>query len=1140
LVQNEIEEIQKAIEALENQRVLLGDSVVDTAVAPLHEKLAALETAERPDQQRKLVTTLFLDVVNSTAMVRDMDPEDHLAIMDGAMQRLTEPIEANGGRVLKYMGDGLMALFGHPVARENDPEMAVRAALNMLTLARDYAGEVGKHWGVPNFAVRIGMSTGMAIIGGGTEGENTVAGRHVNLAARLETSAPPGGLFISHSTYQQVRGLFEIVQQEAITAKGFAEPQAAYLVISARSRRYMQTPRGVEGVATHMIGRDAELALLQEVYAAVTEKGEGQLITIVGEAGIGKSRLLAEFGTWLENRAGDVRIIQGKAYPQMQGAPYGLLRDLFTREFGIHEDDSVEDVMRKFEAGFISVSDDNEETTKKAHYVGQLLGFNFSASPYMGQALDNPKHLRERALAFTSDYFVTITRIQSGVVFLEDLHWADSSSLDALGYLISRQSDLPVLVVAMTRPNLFQRIQDWGSKIDYYQRINLLPLSGEDSRLLVAEVLKNLDHVPDSLRDIIVNNAEGNPFYAEELVKILIEEGVITKNEPKWRVHSERIGEVHIPPSLTGVIQARLDRLSPQDKVVIQQASVIGRTFWDDSVSYVYGGADTELGSSAVAESLKILQDRELVFPQPNSRFAGTVERNFKHALLRDVAYETVLKRLRREYHSLAADWLIENSGDRLDESAGLIAHHYSEAGLAELAVPYWLRAGEQALQRSANVEAISHLNYGLASLENLPDTPEHVQQELTLQIALGNALIAIKGYAAPEVRQTYARARELCRQMGETPQLLPVLYGLWANYLVAAEHRTAYKLGQEFLDAARSQDDPSVVVAHRAVGLSLLFLGELTLARTHFESIATLYHPEMHQALAFQYGQDPGASGLSVGTWVVWLLGYPEQSLDWAQEAVSLARSMSHPLSLAFALTMGAIQFQYRQEIEVAREYVDEAITLSDEHGFATWSTWGMSLHGWILAEQGQVSEGVIQIHESLSASQAQGTGLLHPYFLTLLAGMYGTMGRITEGLGTLAKAMALVEQSGECYWEAEMYRLKGELLRMPAVKELVADETTEMRGKFTDDYSPESCFLKAIEIARKQEARSLELRATMSLSRLWASEGKRKEARAMLEKIFGWFTEGFDTADLQEARELLDDLGDTANIKRTTWLDR
>ena len=1125
MAQNEIEEIQKAIAALENQRALLGDSVVDTAVAPLHEKLAALEAADRPDQQRKLVTTLFLDVVNSTAMVRDMDPEDHLAIMDGAMQRLTAPIEAGGGRVLKYMGDGLMALFGHPVARENDPEMAVHAALNMLALARDYAVEVEKQWGVPDFAVRIGMSTGMAIVGGGTEGENTVAGRHVNLAARLETAAPPGGLFISHSTYQQVRGLFEIVQQELITAKGFAEPQAAYRVVRARPRRYMQTPRGIEGVATRMIGRDMEMSSLQEAYTAVAEKGDGRLITIVGEAGIGKSRMLAEFAAWLEAHEQDMRIIQGKAYPQTQGAPYGLLRDLFTSEFAIQEDDSVEEVWRKFEAGFASILDDGEETTQKAHHVGQLLGFNFSASPYLQQTLANPRHLRKRALAYAGDYVITIAQTQIVVVFLEDLHWSDSSSLDALDHIFSKQTSLPVLVVAMTRPNLYQRVPDWGSKIGFQQRIDLLPLSGENSRLLVAEVLQNLDHVPDELLDIIVNNAEGNPFYAEELVKILIEEGIIVKTEPKWFVHAERIGEVHIPATLTGVIQARLDRLSPQDKVVIQQASVIGRTFWDDSVSYVYGGADKGLGNAAVAESLTTLQDRELIFPQPLSRFAGTVERSFKHALLRDIAYETVLKRLRREYHRLAANWLIENSGDRLDESAGLIAHHYSEAGLGQHAVPYWLKAGKQALQRSANVEAINHLNNGLASLESLPDTLERIQQEITLQIALGNALIAIKGYAAPEVRQTYTRARELCRQMGETPQLLPVLYGLWANYLVAAEHQTAYQLAQEFLDAARSQDDPSVVVAHRAMALSSLFLGKLTQARSHFDSIATLYNPEIHQALAFQYGQDPGASGLSIGTWAVWLLGYPEQSLVWAREAASHARRMSHPLSLAFGLTMGAIQFQYRREVEAAHEYIDEAIRLSDEHGFATWRTWGMSLHGWVLAEQGLVNEGATQIIESLSASRAQGTGLLHPYFLTLLAEIYGGMGRIAEGLGTLEKAMALAEQNEEGYWEAEMVRIQGELLQMLADKKLVADEITEMQGKFMED-SPESCFLKAIEIARKQEARSLELRATMSLGRLWASQGKRKEARAMLDEIYGWFTEGFDTADLQEARVLLDEL--------------
>ena len=1112
MVQNEIEEIQKAIEALENQRALLGDSVVDTAVAPLHEKLAALEAADRPDQQRKLVTTLFLDVVNSTAMVRDMDPEDHLAIMDGAMQRLTEPIEANGGRVLKYMGDGLMALFGHPVARENEPEMAVRAALNMLALARDYSGEVEKQWNVPEFAVRIGMSTGMAIVGGGTEGENTVAGRHVNLAARLETAAPPGGLFISHTTYQQVRSQFDIEPQEPITAKGFSEPQAAYLVIRAKPRRFLQTPRGVAGVATRMIGRDSELSLLQESYGAVVEHGKGRLITIVGEAGIGKSRLLAEFAAWLEAQAQDVRIIQGKAYLQMQGAPFGLLRDLFTSEFAIQEDDSVEEVSRKFESGLASISDDAEEAAQKAHHIGQLLGFNFSASPYLEQALANPRHLRERALAYASDYVVTIAQTQIVAVFLEDLHWADSSSLDALAHVISKESNLPILVLAMTRPSLFQRVPDWGSKIGFHQRIDLLPLSGENSRLLVAEVLQNLDHVPDVLRDIIVNNAEGNPFYAEELIKILIEEGIILKTEPKWCVHSERIGEVHIPASLTGVIQARLDRLSPQDKVVIQQASVIGRTFWDDSVSYVYGGADIEMGNSAVADSLRTLQERELVFPQPHSRFAGTVERNFRHALLRDVAYESVLKRLRHEYHSLAADWLIENSGDRLGESSGLIGDHLAQSGRDEEAFHYLIQAARLAVNASANQEAIDYLLNALRLLENQPKTAELVEQKLDLLTQLGRLYYVVNGFSSREVLQTFEKAQTLIQKGGAPHQRFAVLQGLSGSAIGRGEWRKALAYAEQLLQMAEVSNHITLRLwAHHSLAMVNYHSGKIIAAKEHFDALLDLYDPERHGKQFRRIIEDPRLRALTYLSWIYWELGYPEKSTTYSETALLEAENLDHPFTMVDTLlTLALMHLFYRSPAEKVLEFTTRTMSLADKENVPDYWAWAAIAHGWALIKLGKPTGAMELMNRAFGSLLDRESKLSITFSLKQLSEAYQMMGELEKALEMAEYALVQAEETGERFLESELYRLKGDL----------------QWQNNADPLEAETLYKKALEIAQDQQAKSFELRAAMSLARLRQDQGKTDEAHALLSAVYSWFTEGFDTADLQEARVLLDEL--------------
>jgi len=1118
MAESEIEQIQKAIDALEKQRALLGDAVVDTAVAPLHEKLAALEATERPDQQRKLVTTLFLDVVNSTAIVRDMDPEDHLAIMDGAMQRLTVPVEANGGRVLKYLGDGLMALFGHPVARENEPELAVRTALQMLAAAHDYAREVEDRWGVADFAVRIGMSTGMAIIGGGTEGENTVAGRHVNLAARLETAALPGGLFISHSTYQQVRGLFDIEQQEPITAKGFAKPQAAYLVLRARPRRFSQTLRGIEGVATRMIGRDAELTRLKESYTAVVEQGDGRLITIVGEAGIGKSRLLSEFGGWLEARAHEVRIIQGKAHPQMQGSPYGLLRDLFTVEFNIQEDDSVNNVRRKFEEGFAQQLGSVKEALPKAHLVGQLLGFDFSDSPFLDEALDDPRRLRERALTFISEYVVTAAHSHPVVILLEDLHWADNSSLDALDDLISGQSSLPVLIVAIARPALFRRFPAWGSAYAFHQLVDLGPLTGEDGRILVEEMLRKLNNLPDALRDLIVDNAEGNPFYVEELIKMLIEEGVIIKSDPYWQVHDQRISEVAVPPSLTGVIQARLDRLDPQDKTVVQQASVIGRTFWDDAVAYLFGAADIEHARGPVAGSLDVLRERELVFPQPKSRFAGTVERLFKHALLRDVAYETVLKRLRREYHGLAADWLIQNSRDRQVESAdlpavtaGLIADHLVEAGREAEAVHYLAGAAKSAIASFANEEAIGYLQTAVDLFEKLPETAKRSEQELDLLILLGRLYSATKGLGSDEVLQTFKQAQALASIGGTPRQQFAVLNGQYMTYAGRGQWDQALVVGEQLLAMGQASGNATLLLwAHYTLGMINCWRGDLNVSRGHLEELLALYDPGRHATQFRRVFADPRLTALGALSLLNWMAGYAGQGRAVSQRALREAEAMDHPITAVDAWFFAAMYEQFGGNARKAHDFAEAAVSLAAKEKTPDYWAWSAAVQGWGRVRLGEVEDGIDRLQSALDSLNHSGTKYCYSYFLYLMADAYRIGGKPNRGLGTVEEAMAFADSSNERLFSAELNRLKGDLL-------LDLGASTE---------EAEESYQQALSIARKRAYRSHELRAALRLAHLWKGQGKQQDAYALLSGIYNWFTEGFDTADLREARSLLEEL--------------
>jgi predicted ATPase len=484
----------------------------------------------------------------------------------------------------------------------------------------------------------------------------------------------------------------------------------------------------------------------------------------------------------------------------------------------------------------------------------------------------------------------------------------------------------------------------------------------------------------------------------------------------------------------------------------------------------------------------------------------------FKHALIQETAYQSLLKNTRQQYHQRIAQVLAEHFPDTAETQPELLARHYTEAGLNEQAVVYWQRAGQQARQRSANLEAVQHLTTGLALLATLPEAPTRVQQELNLQLALGPALLATRGYAAPEVEQTYARARVLCQQVGETPQLFQALWGLWYFYLVRAELQTARDLGEQLLNWAQRVQAPGLLLlAHRMLGQTLSFLGEFSTAQGHLEQGMTLYDPEQHRSLASLYGQDQGVICRSWAALALWCLGYPDQALQQSHEALTLAQELAHPFSLVYALCFAGKLSQLRREAQAAQERATAEIAFCTEQGFVLYLARGTILRGWALAEQGQGEEGRAQMHQGMAAYQATGSEVFRPSYLACLAEAYGKAGQAEEGLTMLAEALTAVHKTGERFYEAELYRLKGELL---------------MARSAAHQMEAETCFRQALDVARRQQAKSWELRAALSLSRLWQQQGKRAKAQDLLAPIYGWFTEGFDTADLQEARVLLEDL--------------
>jgi len=508
-----------------------------------------LATRGQVESERRMVTILFSDVKGSTAMAEKLDPEEVMEIMNGAFDVLIEPIYRHEGTLARLMGDAVLAFFGAPISHEDDAERACRAALDIVAGAQAYAARLERERGLASFNVRVGLNTGLVVVGevgSDLRVEYTAMGDAINLAARMEGKAPVGGILISHDTYRQVRGVFEVEPLPPVQVKGKAEPVQVYLVLRAKPRVFRKRTRGVAGVETRMIGREAELKCLQEIFFTTVEDSELQVATITGEAGVGKSRLLHEFDVWAELRPEHFWFFKGRASPEMQSLPYALLRDVFSFRFEIQDSDPLAVVREKMEQGVSVALGEGKESQMRAHFIGQLLGFDFSDSPHIKGILEDARQIHDRALAYAGDYFKAMADRQPIVVLLEDLHWADDSSLDTLNHLARTLTGQPLLVVCAARPGLFERRPYWGEGQTFHTQLALKPLSKRNSRRLVDEVLQKADSVPDALREIVVSNAEGNPFYVEELIKMLIEDGIILRDEERWHVEPTRLMGVRV------------------------------------------------------------------------------------------------------------------------------------------------------------------------------------------------------------------------------------------------------------------------------------------------------------------------------------------------------------------------------------------------------------------------------------------------------------------------------------------------------------------------------------------------------------------------------------------------------------------
>jgi class 3 adenylate cyclase/predicted ATPase len=1072
--------------------------------------------APRAEAERRQLTVMFCDLVGSTALSAQLDPEDLREVIRQYQQTCAEVIQQHEGYIAQYLGDGLLVYFGYPIAHEDDARRAVRAGLEITTaIAKQVPSPLvgegqGEGAAVPcrPLQVRIGVHTGLVVIGdigAGRRTEQLALGETPNVAARIQGLAEPNTVLISAATQRLIDGQFECQPFGTHLVKGIDTPIAVYHV---QSERQSASPLAARTTLTPLVGREQEVGLLVDRWEQVKE-GHGQVVLLTGEPGIGKSRLAYTLREHITSEGSLLYEVRCSPYHQ-HSALYPLI-DVLQRTL------------------LLTSQDTNEEKEQKLDRALMLYGMQESL-PLLAALLSlptpshypplnlTPQKQKEQTLQALVQLLIAQAERQATVSVWEDLHWVDPSSLEFLTLLVEQIPTTKLLLVLTFRPEF---TPPWKPH-SHISQLVLNRLGKKQVEAMIEKVTAGAELSAEVIEQIRAKT-DGVPLFVEELTKSVMEtmREQVTGNRLQ---EGKTVGAVGIPATLQEALLARLDRLSTARQVA-QLGATLGREFSYELLHAVAPTSETDLQAA-----LTKLVEAEILY----QRGIGQQARYFfKHALIQDTAYQSLLKSIRQQYHQQIARVLEERFPQTKETQPELLAHHYIEAGSIEQALPYWQKAGKRATQRSAYVEAISHLTKGLELLKTLPDTPDRAQQELTLQLALSAPLIATLGYAAQGVGKAYNRARDLCQQLGETPQLAPVLFGLCAFYTVRGELRTARELAKQLLRLAQNVQDRSLLLEAHALGVVLFYSGELVLARSHLEESLTFYDSPQHHSLANLYGGvDPGVHCLSYTFTTLWLLGYPVQALKRSHETLTLAQELSHPFSLLTALCWVTMLHQFRREEQIAQEQVEALIALCKEQGMAGGSTWGAALQGWALAEQEQGEEGIAQIRQGLVALRAGGREVGQMYFLALLAEALGKVGQVEEGLTVLAEALGFVHKTGERWYEAELYRLKGTLtlqkefkvqsseFKVPSPQPLKPSTQTEA------EQEAESYFLKAIEIAQKQQAKSWELRTSTSLARLWQQQGKTAEAHKLLSDVYNWFTEGFDTKDLQEAKALIEEL--------------
>jgi class 3 adenylate cyclase/predicted ATPase len=1066
--------------------------------------------APRTEGEQRQLTILRCGLLDSAPQLTAPDSEDLNIVIDEYQTTCAEIVARYEGHVAQYLSDGLLVYFGYPVAHEDDAQRAVWAGLEMVGAIET------RHWSAghrtPPLAVSVGIHTGVVIVdvAGNSRRQGQLAlGEAPTVAARLQESAEANTVVLSAATYRLVQHSFSCELLEGQELKSISELTPIYRVHTENPVREREE-ESRKGQTLPLVGREEELRLFLKRWEQVQE-GHGQVVLLSGEAGIGKSRLVRE----LRRRLATDGVLQFalRCSPYHQQSAFYPLIELFQRALRFAPGDSPQDKLQKLEHELATA-----HLEEAFPFIAALLALPTSQSSF---AELPPQKLRDQMIQMIVRMWLMTAERQPLVLVWEDLHWADPSTLDLLRLFIDQIPTARILVVLTYRPDF---VPSWPSR-SYVTPLMLDRLGQEQVQAIITQVAGRKAFPAEVLREIIART-DGVPLFVEELTKMVLESGLLTAQGDHYILKGP-LPPLAIPTTLQDSLLARLDRLG-EARAIAQLGATFGRGF-SYTVLQAVATMDEENLQQALAKLVKAeVLHRRGVEPQ--------VYYQFKHALIQEAAYQSLLKSQRQQYHQRIAQMFVERMPETKTAQPELLAHHYTEAGLATYALPYWLRAGQNAIERSTFAEAVGYLTKGLALLNTLPESAERMPQELELYIALGSALMAQKSYSAPEVEQTYAHALDLCRRIGETPRLLQALSGLAVFYLTRAELQTARELSGQCLMLARQGTNPvrllqSLVI----VGNVLFYAGEFSHARERLEEGLALYNPHLQGSQRAL--QDSGVNSLCYLALSLWCLGYPEQARQNSEAALALARRLNRPLNHVIAHVLTACLYQFRREAYLAFKHAELAVALASEQDFTLWAAYGTILREWTLSEQGEGKEGVRIIRQTLAATRETGAEIAHPWLFTMLTDVCLKMNQFEEGLAVVDEALDLVRRRGEGMCEAELYRLKGELVLRSGVRSPESQEERQKakdknrKAKMTDprpltpdpQTEAEVYFLQAITVAKHQQAKLWELRATTSLARLWQRQGKYHAACTTLSEIYNWFTEGAETTDLQEAKALL-----------------